>query len=42
MDFTDPAITIYDGLSEFLKSTYKLPKKTPYLNILNSAMNLSK
>ena len=42
MDFTDPAITAYDGLSEFLKATYKLPKKTPYVNILNSALTLSK
>ncbi|CAD8174150.1 unnamed protein product [Paramecium pentaurelia] len=42
MDFSDPAITVYDGLSEFLKATYKLPKKTPYLNILNSALTLSK
>jgi hypothetical protein len=42
MDFADPAILAYEGLSDFLKATYKLPKRTPYINVLNSALSLSK
>lgn len=42
MDFADPTILAYEGLSDFMKATYKLPKRTPYMNVLNSALTLSK